>query len=301
MTVIAADIVPAQQEATASVRDYIALLKPRVMSLVVFTGLVGLYIAPGQIHPLLATIAILCLTLGSGAAGAFNMWYEWQIDAQMHRTQKRPIPMGRVTPEDAFDFALVLAAGSVLVMGVALNYLAAGLLLLAILFYVFVYTMWLKPMTSQNIVIGGAAGAFPALIGWSAVTGTVDMLPLLLFLIVFMWTPPHFWALALYRGEDYKRVGIPMLPVVAGVRVTTWQMLMYTIALVPLTVAPAYLGLTGMIYGVGAGLFSLYFLYCAVRVHRVPTEGNARKMFGFSILYLFALFLLLVIDHAIYQ
>lgn len=288
-----------QTETAAKVRDYISLLKPRVMSLVVFTGFVGLYIAPGSIHPLLGAIAVFCIALGSGAAGAFNMWYEWQLDAQMKRTRHRPIPTGKVTAEDAFDFALVLSFASVLLMGFALNYLAAGILLLAILFYVFVYTMWLKPLTPQNIVIGGAAGAFPALIGWTAVTGSVDVMPLLLFMIVFLWTPPHFWALALYRSEDYRKVGIPMLPVVAGVPVTTRQMLAYTTALLPVSVLPVVLHNAGWVYGAGATLLGAYFFILALRVHRMPLESNARRMFGFSILYLFVLFGLLIIDHAL--
>ncbi len=216
------DAVPA---AGARVADFVELLKPRVMSLVVFSGFAGLMVAPGELHPVLAAVAILCIAVGAGASGAINMWYDRDIDAVMQRTRHRPIPAGRVDPHEAVSFGVVLAIGAVALMALAVNWLAAGLLALTIAFYVFVYTMWLKRRTPQNIVIGGAAGAFPPMIGWAAVTGGVDLAPVALFLLIFMWTPPHFWALALYRSGDYARAGVPMLPVVAGARATKVQML----------------------------------------------------------------------------
>ncbi len=286
-------------EQVSSVGDFFLLLKPRVMSLVVFTGLVGLVIAPGALHPVLAIVAILCIAVGSGAAGAINMWYDRDIDAVMERTADRPIPAGRVVPDDALVFGGLLSLFSVGLLGLTTNWVAAGLLGSAILFYVFVYTMWLKRRTPQNIVIGGAAGAFPPLIGWAAVTGDVAAMPLVLFAIVFFWTPPHFWALALFRSGDYGRAGIPMLPVVAGRRTTKAQMLAYTLLLLPLSVSPYFFGAAGPIYAAGVALLGLLFIVCAVRVWREPEHAGdrcARQMFGFSILYLFLLFALLPID-----
>ncbi len=237
---------PALSQAPASrVSDFVALLKPRVMTLVVFSGAVGLFVAPGALHPLLAVVAILCIAVGSGAAGAINMWYERDIDAVMARTSDRPLPAGRVAPGDALGFAIVLAVASVVLMAFATNVVAAGLLALAILFYVFVYTVWLKRRTPQNIVIGGAAGAFPPMIGWAAVTGDVSLVSLALFAVIFLWTPPHFWALALYRSGDYARAGIPMMPVVAGRASTKRQILAYTLILVPVSLTPALLGRGG--------------------------------------------------------
>jgi protoheme IX farnesyltransferase len=284
------------------VGDFVQLLKPRVMSLVVFTGFVGLVIAPGELHPVLAIVAILCIAVGSGAAGAINMWYDRDIDAIMERTANRPIPAGRVAPDDALVFGGLLSLFSVALLGLATNWVAGGLLAAAILFYVFVYTMWLKRRTPQNIVIGGAAGAFPPLIGWAAVTGDVAAMPLVLFAIIFFWTPPHFWALALFRSGDYGRAGIPMLPVVAGRRATKAQMLAYTILLLPLTVSPYFLGATGMIYAAGAALLGTLFIVSAVLVWREPDaagDRRAKQMFGFSILYLFLLFALLLADLAV--
>jgi len=291
-------------EGGASAGDYVALLKPRVMSLVVFTGLVGLYLAPGALHPFLAAIAVLCIAVGAGASGAINMWYDRDIDALMTRTMNRPIPAGRVAPENALAFGVVLAAGSVLLMGVAVNWAAAGLLALTIGFYVFVYTAWLKRRTPQNIVIGGASGAFPPMIGWAAVTGDVSLAPVLLFLLIFMWTPPHFWALALYRAGDYAKAGVPMLPVVAGDRATRRQMLIYTVLLMPVALAPCFIGLSGPVYGAAALALSLGFLAHALRVNvdRRDADANnacAKRMFGFSILYLFGLFAMLVVDRAL--
>jgi protoheme IX farnesyltransferase len=284
--------------AGASAGDYLALLKPRVMSLVVFTGLVGLYLAPGALHPFLAFIAVLCIAVGAGASGAINMWYDRDIDAVMARTKNRPIPAGRVAPEDALAFGVVLAVGSVTLMGVAVNWVAAGLLALTIAFYVFVYTAWLKRRTPQNIVIGGASGAFPPMIGWAAVTGDVSLAPLVLFLLIFMWTPPHFWALALYRAGDYAKAGVPMLPVVAGERKTRRQILIYTILLAPVALAPAYIGLSGPVYGAAAAALSAGFLVHAWRVLVDKRDAAAKRMFGFSIAYLFGLFAMLVVDKA---
>ncbi len=284
---------------SSRVSDYVALLKPRVMTLVVFSGAVGLFVAPGSLHPLLAVVAILCIAVGSGAAGAINMWYERDIDALMSRTANRPLPAGRVAPSDALGFATVLALFSVLLMGLATNWAAAGLLALAILFYVFVYTVWLKRRTPQNIVIGGAAGAFPPMIGWAAVTGDVSLVSLSLFAIIFLWTPPHFWALALYRSGDYERAGVPMMPVVVGAASTKRQMLAYTVALVPVSLVPFALGGAGLLYAVGVAVLGAIFVLSAVGVLREPAEAGdrrARRMFGFSILYLFLVFALLLAD-----
>jgi len=279
--------------------DFVALLKPRVMTLVVFSGAVGLFVAPGSLHPLLAVVAILCIAVGSGAAGAINMWYERDIDALMSRTANRPLPAGRVDPSDALGFAVTLALFSVVLMGFATNWVAGGLLGLAILFYVFVYTVWLKRRTPQNIVIGGAAGAFPPMIGWAAVTGDVSLVSLALFAIIFLWTPPHFWALALYRSGDYARAGVPMMPVVAGRISTKRQMLAYTVLLIAVSLVPFALGAAGLLYAGGVSLLGLAFLVSAWRVIREPDSAEdrrARQMFGFSILYLFLVFALLLAD-----
>jgi protoheme IX farnesyltransferase len=280
------------------VADFIALLKPRVMTLVVFSGLAGVLVAPGHLHPLLACVAVLCIAVSAGAAGAINMWYDRDIDAVMSRTKSRPLPRGRVAPEEALTFGVVLSLFSVMLMGLAVNWTAAALLGLANAFYVFVYTMWLKRRTPQNIVIGGAAGAFPPMIGWAAVTGSVDLQSVVLFLLIFMWTPPHFWALALYRAGDYARAGVPMMPVVAGKESTKRQMLLYTLLLLPLAVAPAFLGTAGVVYGVSAAVLGCLFVLSAVRVLRREDDTPAKQMFGFSILYLFLLFGLLILDRA---
>ncbi|MEC9266752.1 MAG: heme o synthase [Alphaproteobacteria bacterium] len=280
----------------AEVRDYIRLLKPRVMSLVVFSGFAGLVLAPGDLHPVLAAVAVLCIAVGSGAAGAINMWYDRDIDAVMTRTRGRPIPRGRIAADDALAFGTVLAAGSVFLMALAVNFMAAGILAAAILFYVFVYTMWLKRSTPQNIVIGGAAGAFPPMIGWAAVTGGISVESLVLFSLIFFWTPPHFWALALYRRGDYAEAGVPMLPVVAGVRATKLQMLIYTILLLPLAVAPYWLGIAGPLYGAAAAVLGALFTLSAVAVWFDATDKSAKRMFGYSIFYLFALFGAMMLD-----
>jgi protoheme IX farnesyltransferase len=280
------------------VRDYYALLKPRVMSLVVFSGFAGMWVAPGfeNMHPFLIAVAVLCLALGAGAAGAANMWYDRDIDAVMKRTSSRPLPMGLIAPDDALSFAIVLSVLSVLTMGVAINWMAAGLLAFANIFYVVVYTMWLKRRTSQNIVIGGAAGAFPPMIGWAAVTGTISIESVVLFAIIFMWTPPHFWALSLFANEDYKRANIPMLPITAGADHTRLQMLIYTLCLLPIALLPAFLGFSGWVYGLTAAGLSLFFIFTSLRVLLDKSERSARLMFGYSVFYLFALFLALMID-----
>jgi protoheme IX farnesyltransferase len=282
----------------AEVADYVALLKPRVMSLVVFTGFVGLYLAPGHINPFLALVAVLCIAVGAGASGAINMWYDRDIDAVMQRTRDRPLPAGRMAPGEALGFGCTLAVASVMVMGLAINWAAAALLAGTIAFYVFIYTMWLKRRTPQNIVIGGAAGAFPPLVGWAAVTGDIGAPALILFALIFFWTPPHFWALSLYRTGDYAKAGVPMLPVVAGKRETKKQMLLYTLALWPVALAPALLGMTGIVYGGVALVLSLLFTLAAVRVWFDEGDASARRMFGFSLLYLFLLFAFMVIDRA---
>ena len=282
------------------VRDFFALLKPRVMSLVVFTGFAGLAVAPGDLHPVLAAVAILCIAVASGAAGAINMWYDRDIDAVMERTRQRPIPTGKVEPSEALAFGVILASGAVMLMFLATNAVAAGLLAAAVLFYVFVYTMWLKRRTTQNIVIGGAAGAFPPAIGWAAVTGDVGIEAATLFLLIFFWTPPHFWALALYRKGDYAAAGVPMLPVVHGTRETKRQMLVYTVLLVALSLAPCFLGFAGwLVYGAVAAALSLIFLALAIAVWRDESDRSAKRMFGYSIFYLFGLFAILIADNAL--
>jgi protoheme IX farnesyltransferase len=282
-------------------RDFLALTKPRVMSLVVFSGLCGLLVAPVQLPLVLSFTAILCIALGAGACGALNQWYEADIDAKMRRTAKRPLPAGRMERQSALHFGVGLGAFSVLLMGLATNWLAAVLLAVSILFYVLVYTVWLKPRTAQNIVIGGAAGAFPPLIGWVAATGHVAALPLLLFAIIFLWTPPHFWALSLFVRSDYAAAGIPMLPVVAGVESTRRQIFLYSLPMAAAAVAPWPLGLAGLVYGASAAILSFVFVVLAWRVlsNRAtePSGMDAEKhLFAYSVFYLFALFAVLVAD-----
>ena len=285
------------ERAGTRVGDYIALLKPRVMSLVVFTGFAGLVVAPGSLHPLQAAVAVLCIAISAGAAGAINMWYERDIDALMERTRKRPIPAGRIAPNKALAFGVTLNVLPVLLMGLAVNWVAAALLAFAAGFYIFVYTIWLKRRTPQNIVIGGAAGALPPMIGWAAVTGSVSLESVALFLIIFMWTPAHFWALALYREGDYAKAGVPMLPVVAGLAETRRQILIYTLLLVPLSFAPLALGTAGLAYGAAAAVVGAYLLWLAAQIVRTKSDRAARRMFGFSILYLFVLFAALIVEH----
>ena len=284
----------------AGVGDYMALLKPRVMSLVVFTALVGLLIAPGHVHPVIALTALLCIAVGAGAAGALNMWYDADIDARMVRTAGRPIPQGRVTPGEAAGFGLTLAVFAVVTLGLLVNWVAASLLAFTILFYVVIYTMWLKRSTPQNIVIGGAAGALPPIIGWAAATGTIGLEPLLLFLIIFFWTPPHFWALSLSRTHDYARAGIPMLPVVAGPDETRRQMLIYALVLAPLGASPWFFGYAGAIYGATAIAAGAWLVALCARTRQLGDSAAGKRaagrLFGWSILYLFVLFAVLLID-----
>ena len=287
-------------------RDFLALTKPRVMTLVIFTALCGLLAAPGHVDPVIGFTAILCVAVGAGASGALNMWYEADLDAQMKRTANRPLPTGRVTRQSALHFGVALAAGSVILMGLAVNVPAAAILAVSILFYVFVYTIWLKRRTPQNIVIGGAAGAFPPLIGWVAATGQVATLPVLLFLLIFLWTPPHFWALALFVESDYARAGVPMLPVVAGERATRVQIGLYTIPMAAAAVAPWPLGLTGPLFGMASIALTLVFALLALRVAVRRTQPGDRmtpekQLFKYSILYLFLMFGVLVADRWLIQ
>jgi len=283
---------------SASVGDYIALLKPRVMSLVVFTALVGLAVAPGHVHPIAGFTALLCIAVGAGAAGALNMWYDADIDAMMTRTARRPVPSGRVQPGEALAFGLMLAAFSVVVLGLLVSVLAAALLALTIFYYVVIYTSWLKRSTPQNIVIGGAAGSFPPMIGWAAVTGSLSLEPVLLFLIIFLWTPPHFWALAVCKTEDYARAGVPMLPVVAGEASTRRHIMAYTLVLAPFAVSLWPLGYAGMLYGAVSTVTGAIMIALAWQVlhEQRPAERACRNLFAFSILYLFLLFATLLVE-----
>jgi protoheme IX farnesyltransferase len=285
----------------ATFRDYFELLKPRVMSLVIFTAFAGMAVAPGHIHPVIGFIAILCIAVGAGASGALNMWYDADIDAVMTRTSSRPIPSGRILPGEALAFGITLSGFSVVVLGLAVNALAAGLLAFTIFFYAVIYTMWLKRWTPQNIVIGGAAGAFPPMIGWAAVTGGVSIESIVLFLVIFLWTPAHFWALALFKMRDYGAVGVPMLPNVSGEKVTKDQILIYAVLTAAAGVAPAFLGFASLAYGAVAGLLGVVFIWFSVLCRRMPDGDTrmvpAKKLFAFSILYLFAVFSCLVIDH----
>jgi protoheme IX farnesyltransferase len=287
----------------ADVGDYIALLKPRVMSLVVFTALVGLLIAPVHVHPVLAFTAILCIAVGAGASGALNMAYEGDIDALMTRTANRPIPRGRITREEALAFGLTLAFFSVMTLGILVNWVAGALLAFTIFFYVVIYTIALKRWTAQNIVIGGAAGALPPVVAWAAATGSLAVEPWLLFSIIFFWTPPHFWALALFRNEDYARAGVPMLPVVAGPDATRLQILLYTVVLVAAALAPWPLGYFSAFYGLTSLALGAGMLWLAIKVYRqregVAAARATRKLFAFSILYLFALFAVLLLEVAV--
>jgi heme o synthase len=280
--------------------DFFALLKPRVMSLVVFTALVGLLMAPGQIHPVIGFIAILSIAVGGGASGALNMWYDADIDLMMGRTAKRPIPAGRISADTALAFGLFLSVFSVATLGLMVNSLSAGLLAFTIFFYAVVYTMWLKRSTPQNIVIGGAAGAFPPIIGWACVTNSVSLESIALFAIVFLWTPAHFWALALFKSEDYGRAGVPMLPNVAGERTTKNQIVLYAVLTAISGVVPTVMGFAGITYGVVAAVLGAAFIWYSIQVWRMPDGDKkmipAKKLFGYSLLYLFAIFTALLID-----
>jgi protoheme IX farnesyltransferase len=283
-----------------SAADYFALLKPRVMSLVVFTAVAGLLAAPGQIHPWLGFVTILCIAVGAGASGALNMWFDADIDAVMKRTSTRPIPSGAIQPGEALGFGLALAIGSVVVLGLLVNLASAALLAFTIFFYIAIYTMWLKRATPQNIVIGGAAGAFPPMVAWAAVTGGVDLGSIALFLLIFVWTPPHFWALALYRESDYAEAGVPMMPNVAGRDETKRQIWIYSLLTVPAVALPMLTGTVGLLYVAGAVPLTAIFLIDAFKVYRAPNRPNenraAKKLFTFSILWLFALFALVVAE-----
>jgi heme o synthase len=291
---------PTPRISEADVGDYIALLKPRVMSLVIFTALVGLVMAPGHFHPVLAFTSLLCIAVGAGASGALNMALEGDIDALMSRTANRPIPRGRVTREEGLAFGITLAFFSVMTLGILVNWVAGALLAFTIFFYVVIYTMGLKRRTAQNIVIGGAAGALPPVVAWAAATGSLSVEPLLLFLIIFFWTPPHFWALALFRSDDYARAGVPMLPVVAGQDATRLQILLYTIVLVAVAAAPWALGYFDAVYGIASLILGAGMLVLAVNVYRRRERGQslraARRLFAFSILYLFGLFATLLAE-----
>ena len=296
-------------ESSAELRDWLVLLKPRVVSLVVFTGAIGLIVAPVPLHPVLAFAAVLCIAVAAGAAGAINMWFDRDIDALMRRTANRPIPDGRVEASAVLGFGIVLAVASVLLMYLATNLVAASWLAVSILFYVVVYTMWLKRRTPQNIVIGGAAGAFPPIIGWAAATGSVGVFPLLMFAIVFFWTPPHFWALSLYASGDYERAGVPMLPVVAGARSTRWHVFVYTLVLVAASLTPYAFGYAGPAYGIAAALLGAVFIYGAVQMlidkqdvsgRSLTKDAPAKWTFKYSLLYLFLLFFALALDHLVW-
>ena len=284
------------QEST--VKDYFDLLKPRVMSLVIFTAITGLYLAPGNIHPFIAAIAIFCISIGSGAAGAMNMWYDRDIDNIMKRTKTRPIPSGKILPENALHMGVFLSVISITLMGLAVNFLSASLLAFAIFFYSYIYTVLLKRSTAQNIVIGGIAGALPPLIGWVSVTNSISIEPILLFLIIFFWTPPHFWALSLYSSEDYKKANVPMLPVVSGIKTTKIHILIYTLVLAIVTSIPTFIGFMGELYLWVASILNIIFITLAILLYRDPQNKLSVKTFFFSIFYLFLLFLIAIIDKA---
>ena len=286
----------------SSLEDFLSLLKPRVMSLAIFTSVCGLLLAPNQIHPFLIFVAILCISIGAGASGAINMWYDQDIDGLMVRTKGRPIPQGKISALDALGFGTILAIISVLVLGLAVNYFAAFLLFFSIFFYIFIFTIWLKRRTPQNIVIGGAAGAFPPVIGWACSTGDISVFPLILFLIIFMWTPPHFWALALYKDIEYSKAKVPMLPVVKGKKITKMQIMIYSMILFAVTTLPFLLEFSGLIYIIAASILNTYFCYLSFRLLKSSDNDElsyAPKLFKFSILYLYCIFSFLVIDMAL--
>ena len=286
----------------SSVSDYISLLKPRVMSLAIFTSICGLYLAPGTIHPFLALTSIICISIGAGASGAINMWYDKDIDCKMERTKHRAIPMGKIHPKNVLGFGIILAIISVVVLGLTINYFAAFLLSSSIAFYIFIYTIWLKRRTHHNIVIGGAAGAFPPVIGWACVTGDLSLFPVMLFLIIFVWTPPHFWALAMYKDTEYSKANIPMLPVVHGKKVTKIQSLAYSIALFFISISPFYLELSGILYFIASLVLSLFFVFYSFKLLICKNNENdkfASRLFKFSILYLYLIFVFFVLDKLI--
>ena len=284
---------------TAGVRDYFELLKPRVMSLAIFTAIIGLLLTPNNIHPFLAIFSIVAIGAGAGAAGAINMWYDRDLDLIMDRPKSRPIPSGRVKPEEALTLGIVLSIFSIILLFVASNYIAALFLFISIMFYIFIYTVWLKRNTSQNIVIGGAAGALPPVIGWFAVSQDYSLFPVILFMIIFMWTPPHFWALSLYRSDDYQNAGIPMLPVVKGKKTTRVNIIMYSLSLIIVAPSPWYLGFLGNIYGLISIFLTIVFIYFSWNVYREKI-GSEPMLFKYSILYLFLLFMIMPIDKYLY-
>ncbi len=298
---LATETLPTTLGGQGDVADFVALLKPRVMSLVVFSAVVGLVAAPGSIHPWLGFVAILCIALGAGASGALNMWYDADIDALMKRTASRPVPRGAVSPQEALGFGLTLAIASVLMLGLFVNVLAAALLAFTIFFYVVIYTMWLKRWTPQNIVIGGAAGAFPPMVAWAAAANSIDLGAIALFLLIFFWTPPHFWALALFREGDYEKAGVPMLPNVAGRPETKKQILLYSIALLPAASLPLLTGTAGNLYAIAGSLLTLNFIRLAMAVFKASARENedkaSKKLFGYSIIWLFAMLLLVLVEH----
>ena len=283
----------------SSVSDYISLLKPRVMALAIFTSICGLYLAPGNLHPFLSLTAIICISIGAGASGAINMWYDRDIDGKMERTKKRAIPMGKIDPANVLGFGVILAIISVLVLGLTINYFAAFLLASSIAFYIFIYTVWLKRRTHHNIVIGGAAGAFPPVIGWSCVTGDISIFPFMLFLIIFVWTPPHFWALAMYKDVEYSKVNIPMLPVVHGRKVAKIQSFIYSLVLSLVSIAPFFIGLTGKLYLLSSLFLNLIFVFYSYKLLISNNNENdifASRLFKFSILYLYLIFMFFIFD-----
>jgi len=280
----------------STVSDYFSLMKPRVMSLVVFTAIVGMVIAPGSINPIIASISILCITIGSGASGVLNMWYDRDIDSIMSRTQSRPLVLGKMLPEDALSFGVILSFFSVFVIGFAVNIISAVLLLFTILFYIFAYTIYLKRSTPQNIVIGGLAGALPPLIGWTSVTGSISIEPLILVLLIFLWTPAHFWALSLYRADDYKKAGIPMMPLIYGDDYTKIQILIYTLLTILCSFLPFVVGAAGMIYLVTSMILGMWFIYYAVKLLRDKQNKIAPRMFIYSIFYLAMIFTMIMLD-----
>ena len=285
------------EDEISSVSDYITLMKPRVMSLVIFSGIASMIMAPGHIHPLLGFITILCIIAGHGAAAALNMWYDRDIDAIMKRTQKRPIVTGKISSGDGLAFGIILSLFSVMLLSLCVNYLAGFILLITILFYIFIYTIWLKRRSVHNIVIGGAAGAFPPMIGWAAVTGNIATESLILFFIIFLWTPPHFWALALYQSEDYKKCNIPMMPIIKGDDYTKNQIIFYTILTIISSLLPLFINMNGLLYGIAALILGAIFLYYAIALKADKLNSKAPRMFFFSIFYLFALFIAMIIDH----
>ena len=286
-------------QSTAGVSDYFELLKPRVMSLAIFTAIIGLLVTPNHVHPLLAVFSIIAIGAGAGAAGAINMWYDRDIDSIMDRTKSRPIPSGRVKSEEALTLGIVLSIFSIILLFVASNYIAAAFLFISIMFYTFIYTMWLKRYTPQNIVIGGAAGALPPVIGWYAVSQDFSLFPVILFMIIFLWTPPHFWALSLYRSDDYQKAGIPMLPVVKGKKITRLNIILYSLSLLIISPSLWYLGFLGNIYGIISSLLTIIFIYFSWNVYRKKV-GSEPALFKYSILYLFLLFMVMPIDKYIY-